>query len=507
MAGTLNQAQIEEIRSRVGRVAEIELGALPTLEELYFGYPFARLSLGVDRRLWLASFALKLGKSDALTNVHSAIELAIADGDATIVRALRDVIEQHYDAGYLSELGVEALQRLDYYLAIEERGPERDRVLEETMPIGLVPARSVSTLYRLGLAVGLQLNKSNSPEQLALDGLELFKELGDFARLALASEQDAISNAPPARPLDVDLDPVEDIVEQVRQAGLFHPQLKGAVVIPPAPATAAKSGAARDVWKSVEVIAGKAVEIDDPADLVIARGVLTRRYPHLLSEIDIMLRAPQPLRLLLIGEPGAGKTAIAQSLADAFGLQWMMFSAAGVADSSFGGTSSQWNSARMSVPLQLIARSRVANPLLIIDEIDKADPDKRNGAFADALLPFLEPASARRVMDLGLEVEVDVSRVGYIATANDLSAVPAMLRDRFKIVCVPLPDPAFLPALSENVLTDIAAAREIDRRWLEPLAGDELDLIRQVWKSRSMRQLRRLIETIVAGRELLATRS
>ena len=82
-----------------------------------------------------------------------------------------------------------------------------------------------------------------------------------------------------------------------------------------------------------------------------------------------------------------------------------------------------------------------------------------------------------------------------------------MLRDRLKIIRVPLPDPAFLPALSEHVLNDIATLREIDRRWLEPLATDELELVGNAWESRSLRQLRRLVEIIVTGRELLAVRS
>jgi ATP-dependent Lon protease len=235
--------------------------------------------------------------------------------------------------------------------------------------------------------------------------------------------------------------------------------------------------------------------------------MLSRRFPHLLSEVDIALRSPHPLRLLLVGDPGAGKTSFGRALAGALGLHSMLYSAAGVADGAFGGTSAQWASSRMSVPLQLIVRSHAANPIMIVDELDKVDLDRRNGSLADSLLGFLEPSSAQRLMDLALEVEVDLSHVGYIATANDLDSVPAMLRDRFKIVRVPLPELVHLPALTEHLLTDLAAERGVNRAWLLPLDGDEIELVGRHWKSRSLRQLRRFIEQIVEGRERLAVRS
>ena len=63
---------------------------------------------------------------------------------------------------------------------------------------------------------------------------------------------------------------------------------------------------------------------------------------------------------------------------------------AGIADGSMGGTSAQWGSARESVPLQLIKRSKTASVAVIWDEIEKAGDSKHNGSAMDTLLPMLE---------------------------------------------------------------------------------------------------------------------
>ena len=217
----------------------------------------------------------------------------------------------------------QALQRLRYYAALEDdRGGELDTLIEYLLPVGLQLIETVDAIYRFALAVGLRIDNSTSPEQITQAGLETLSQLGDFARKVLVAEREAVGKSTPAvRPLDVDLDPMEDIVEQVRRAGLFHREMAGIVVIPEAPSTSGKTAVSRELWKSVETVAGKRLPLDTAADLVTTRGALTRRYPHLLSEIDIVLRAPQPLRLLLVGEPGSGKTAFARSLTKALGLQ------------------------------------------------------------------------------------------------------------------------------------------------------------------------------------------
>ena len=171
------------------------------------------------------------------------------------------------------------------------------------------------------------------------------------------------------------------------------------------------------------------------------------------------------------------------------------------------GTSAQWNSARPSVPLDLIRSSGKANPLIVLDEVDKTDTDRRNGALVDALLGFLERGTASRYRDLALEVEVDLSHVSWIATANDLKSVPAPLRDRLRVVTVPDPTWSHVGDLSRRILDDIAAERGLDERWIEDLVPDEMEIVKAAWPGGSLRKLRRALEVLVDGRDQLMGRA
>src|SRR5690606_4311178 len=103
-----------------------------------------------------------------------------------------------------------------------------------------------------------------------------------------------------------------------------------------------------------------------------------------------------------------------------------------------------------------------ANPLVIIDEVDKAANSPANGSLVNALLSFLDPGSARTIRDPGLEIKVDLSHVNYVLTTNDLAAVPAPLRDRCRIVRVPNPEPEHIGVLVKRIVEDIAKEKKID---------------------------------------------
>jgi ATP-dependent Lon protease len=179
---------------------------------------------------------------------------------------------------------------------------------------------------------------------------------------------------------------------------------------------------------------------------------------------------------------------------------------AGSTDSSAMGTSAQWSTVRESIPLQLIKRSRQASVCMIWDEVDKASSSRNNGSIVDALLPLLEPDQARRYRDLALEVAVDLSAVTHFATANDLDSVPPALRDRFRILTMPEPTLQHLGTLTRQIVDRIARERGIDARFFGDLAEDETELIRQAWPGGSIRQLTRIVTTIVDGRDQILAR-
>lgn len=267
-----------------------------------------------------------------------------------------------------------------------------------------------------------------------------------------------------------------------------------------------------DIWKAYKSVIGAPLPLVSTAAVPQARTVLHARYPHMHVEIDTILgtqAALQSIKLsvLLVGDPGSGKTSFARELGERLGLPTMVYSCAGASDGAFGGTSAQWTNSRPSTPMQHVGRSQVANPLILLDEVDKIGDGRNNGNLSDTLLTFLEPVSSRVVYDLALEVPVDLSAVSYIATANELSDVPAALRDRFKIVRIPSPGFEHIGVLSQRIIDDLARERGLDRRWLEPLAQDETDLVRRSWEGGSLRQLTRIVTMLIDGREALMGRA
>lgn len=272
-----------------------------------------------------------------------------------------------------------------------------------------------------------------------------------------------------------------------------------------------KSGDAslRSQYKSLENRLVPLVGVDAPAGVY---ADLVDRYPWAESAISSIIKEigrRDRVRLrptLLVGPPGSGKTKLALELANAFGLHPVKYSCAGVADSSFAGTSRQWASARVSVPLQAIARTQIANPAVLLDEIEKTGSDKRNGSLLDSLLDFLERDNAKKVFDPALECPVDLSGLVYFATANSLAGLPAALANRFRILQIPAPGPEHLEELVTSILDDYAAEEDIDRRWIPNLDGDELEAIRKVWRGGSVRPLKAAVEATLAAREEFAPR-
>jgi len=179
---------------------------------------------------------------------------------------------------------------------------------------------------------------------------------------------------------------------------------------------------------------------------------------------------------------------------------------AGASDSSLMGTSAQWSTARECVPLQLIKSAKMASVGLVWDELEKADPGRHNGSAVDALLPMLEPDQAKRFRDLALEVEVDLSLVTHFATANSLASIPEPIRDRFRVLTMPEPGWQHLGTLTRQIVDRIAGERGVDPRFFGALAEDEMDLIRKSWPGGSIRQLTRIVATIIDGRDQILAR-
>lgn len=274
-----------------------------------------------------------------------------------------------------------------------------------------------------------------------------------------------------------------------------------------------KSPKLKDIIGPLKNVINTALPLVQTPALHEARNALMFEFPYAVDVIDFVLadlvgRTTVKLRpLLLLGDAGGGKTRFARRLGEVCGLHVWRTDASRSDGAVFGGTDRRWYSSEPCHPFLAIAQGKTANVLVLLDELEKAATRSDHGRLWDCLLGFLESETNCRYPDPALQINLDLSQVSYIATANSLDPLPSPIRDRFRIVSFPKPTANHLDALLPTVIADLAKERGLDQSWVPPLDGVEREAVAKHWPGGSVRRLRRIVEAVLRERDVSASRN
>jgi ATP-dependent Lon protease len=191
--------------------------------------------------------------------------------------------------------------------------------------------------------------------------------------------------------------------------------------------------------------------------------------------------------MLILGDPGIGKTKFAKEVAKMISTGFSMCPMSSLtAGWILSGASSQWKSAKPGKVFEALFHGKYANPVMLIDEIDKAAGDGQYDPLG-SLYTLLERDTAKEFVDEFAEVPIDASSVVWICTANDATCIPDPLMTRMNVFEIPKPDASAKRIIAQAIYSETIAEKKWAKSFDTELSEEAMERL-QGYAPREMRK-------------------